>query len=67
MNNSVFGETMKNLHKRVKIQLCHNKKRLLELSAKPAFKSFKIFYEDLASVELIKLIKQKLVLIDFFM
>lgn len=37
MNNSVFGKTMKNLHKRVKIQLCHNKKRLLELSAKPEF------------------------------
>lgn len=39
MNNSVFGETMKNFYKRVKIQLCHNKKRLLELSAKAKRKS----------------------------
>ncbi|XP_061187991.1 uncharacterized protein LOC133196056 [Saccostrea echinata] len=59
MNNSVFGKTMENLRKRVDIQLVHKKKRLLKLSAKPGFKSFKIFNEDLASVELTK---QKLVL-----
>lgn len=50
---------MLNLRKRVDIQLVHHKKRLMKLSAKPGFKSFKIFNEDLASVELIK---QKLVL-----
>ncbi|XP_078335323.1 uncharacterized protein LOC144626188 [Crassostrea virginica] len=59
MNNSVFGKTMENLRKRVDIQLVRHKKRLMKLSAKPGFKSFKIFNEDLASVELIK---QKLVL-----
>ena len=59
MNNSVFGKTMKNLRKRIDIQLVHHKKRLMKLSAKPGFKSFKIFNKDLASVELIK---QKLVL-----
>lgn len=54
MNNSVFGKTMENLRKRVDIQLVHQKKKLLKLSAKPGFKSFKIFNEDLASVELTK-------------
>lgn len=59
MNNIVFGKTMENLRKRVDIQLVHNKKRLLKLSAKPGFKSFQIFNNDLASVELSK---QKLIL-----
>lgn len=59
MNNSVFGKTMENLRKRINIQPVHHKKRLFKLSAKTEFKSFTIFNEDLASVELIK---QKLVL-----
>ncbi|KAK3108822.1 hypothetical protein FSP39_016459 [Pinctada imbricata] len=54
MNNSVFGKTMENLRKRVNIQLVHREKRLVKLTAKPGFKSFKIFNEDLASVELVK-------------
>lgn len=54
MNNSVFGKTMENLRKRVDIQLVHHQKRLSKLSAKPGFKSCKIFNEDLASVELTK-------------
>lgn len=41
-NNSVLGKTMENLRKRVNIQLVHHKKRLLKLSAKAGFKSFKI-------------------------
>lgn len=52
MNNSVFGKTMVNLRKRE--SLVHHQKRLSKLSAKPGFKSFKIFNEDLASVELTK-------------
>jgi hypothetical protein len=59
MNNSVFGKTMENLRKRVDIQLVHKENRLLKLAAKPGFKSFKIFNEDLAAIELTK---QKLVL-----
>ena len=54
MNNSVFGKTMENLRKRVDIQLVHHKRRLIKISAKPGFKSFKIFSEDFASVELMK-------------
>ena len=59
MNNAVFGKTMENLRKRVNIQLVHQKQRLHKLTMKPGFKSFKIFNEDLASVELVK---QKLLL-----
>lgn len=59
INNSVFGKTMENLRKRVDIQLIHRERRLLKVTAKPGFKSFKIFNDDLASVELTK---QKLVL-----
>ncbi|KAK3103044.1 hypothetical protein FSP39_016008 [Pinctada imbricata] len=54
MNNSVFGKTMENLRKRVDIQLVNQEKRLLKLTKKPGFKSFKIFNEDLASIELQK-------------
>ena len=59
MNNAVFGKTMENLRKMVDIQLIHQEKRLLKLTKKPSFKSFKIFNEDLVSVEMQK---QKLVL-----
>ena len=54
MNNSVFGKTMENLLKRVDIQLIHREQRLLKVTAKPGFKYFKIFNENLASVELKK-------------
>lgn len=54
MNNSVFGKTMENLRKRVDIQLINREQRLLKVTAKPGFKSFKIFNNDLASVELTK-------------
>lgn len=54
MNNSVFGKTMENLRKRVEIQLINREQRLLKVTAKPGFKSFKIFNNDLASVELTK-------------
>ena len=52
--NSVFGKTMENLRKRVDIQLIHREQMLLKVTAKPVFKSFKIFNDDLASVELKK-------------
>ena len=59
MNNSVFGKTMEILRKRVNIELVNNERRLHKLTKKPGFKSFKIFNQDLASIELVK---QKLVL-----
>ena len=47
MNNSVFGKTMENLRKRVKIELVNNQKRAMKLSVKPSFQGFRIFNEDL--------------------
>ena len=67
MNNSVFGKTMENLRKRVNIQLVHEKKKLMKLTAKPGFKSFKIFNEDLAAIELkkVKLILNRPIYVGF--
>ncbi len=59
MNNSVFGKTMENLRKRIDLELVHSKKRMVKVAAKPSFKSFCIFNEDLVAANLAK---QKLVL-----
>jgi hypothetical protein len=54
MNNSVFGKTMENLRKRTHIELVNNPKRIKHLCAKPSFKSFKIFNENLIAVHMAK-------------
>ena len=40
MNNAVFGKTMENLWKRIKIELVNNQKRARKLSRKPSFHGF---------------------------
>ena len=54
MNNSVFGKTMENLHKRVDIRLVANEKKLLKLTSKPTYVSSKIFNKNLVAVHKIK-------------
>ena len=54
MNNSVFGKTMENIRKRVDVRLVTDEKKLLKLTAKPTFVSFKIFNENLVAVHKIK-------------
>ena len=54
MNNSVFGKTMENLHKRVDVRLVTNEKKLLKLTSKPTNVSSKIFNENLVAVHKIK-------------
>ena len=52
MNNAVFGKTMENLRKRIKIELVNNQKRARKLSMKPSFHGFRIFNEDLVGVHM---------------
>ena len=54
MNNSVFGKTMENLRKRVDVRLVTNEKKLLKLTSKPTYVSYKIFNENLVAVRKIK-------------
>ena len=52
MNNAVFGKTMENLRKRIKIELVNNQKRARKMSVKPSFHGFRIFSEDLVGVHM---------------
>ena len=52
MNNSVFGKTMENLHKRV--ELVTNPKKPDKLTSKPTYVNSKIFNENLMAVHKIK-------------
>ena len=54
MNNSVFGKTMENIHKRVDVKLVTSKEKLLQLASKPTYVSSKIFNENLVAVHKIK-------------
>ena len=54
MNNSVFGKTMENLHKRVDVKLVTNEKKLDKLTSKPTFVSSKIFNKNLMAVHKVK-------------
>ena len=54
MNNSVFGKTMENLHKRVDIRLVTDEKKLEKLTSKPTCVSSKIFNENLMPVHKVK-------------
>ena len=54
MNNSIFGKTMENLHKRVDVRLVTNEKKLDKPTSKPTFVSSKIFNENLMAVHKVK-------------
>ena len=54
MNNSVFGETMENLRKRVNVKLINTEKQLKKLTASPLFDYFRIFDENLVAVNMRK-------------
>jgi hypothetical protein len=49
-NNSVFGKCMENVRNRQKIDLATTRSKFLKLAAKPTFRSFKIFHENLVGV-----------------
>ena len=54
MNNSVFGKTMENLHKRVDVKLVSDHKKFLKMVSKPTYVGKKEFTEDLVAVHKIK-------------
>ena len=54
MNNSVFGKTMENIKNRVNVKLVNTQEKFKKLSAKPNFRSRKIFSENLISVHMKK-------------
>jgi hypothetical protein len=56
MNNSVFGKTMENLRKRIRVDLVRGDEtdKMRRLVADPAYISHKIFNDDLAAVHSVK-------------
>jgi len=54
MNNSIFGKTMENIFNRMNVELVTTPKRMRKVSAKPNFKSFRIFNDDLVAANLTK-------------
>ena len=54
MNNSIFGQTMLNIRKRVDVRLVTNYKKLDKLTSKPTYVSSKIFNKNLMAVHKIK-------------
>ena len=51
MNNAMFGKTMENLRKRRNIDLITSEEQLRRRVIQPSFKDFKIFHENLISIE----------------
>ena len=67
MNNSVYGNTMENLRKRINVRLVNNAKDHQKCVSRPSFVSQKIFSKDLAAIYEIKpvLTLYKLVYVAF--
>ena len=54
MNNSVFGKTMENLRKRIKVRLINDAKDYIKYTRKPSFVSQKIFNKSFVAIHEIK-------------
>ena len=54
INNSVFGKKIENVRNHQEVKLIHNVKQFRKLTAKPSFKSFKIFTEYLTAAHMAK-------------
>ena len=53
-NNSVFGKTMQNIRKHVKVELVIESQKMKKLVAKPTFKVAKQFNEHLVGVNMVR-------------
>ena len=67
MINSVYGKTMENLRKRIKVRFVNNEKDFLKYTSRPTYITHKIFGEDYAAIHEIKpvLILNKPIYIGF--
>ena len=54
MTNSVYGKTMKNLRKRISVQLVTNEKDFLKYTSRPTHITHKIFDKNCAAIHEIK-------------
>ena len=54
MINSVYGKTMENLRKRIKIRLVNNKKDFLKYIIRPTYTTHKIFGKNYAVIHEVK-------------
>ena len=50
MNNSVYGETMENLRKRMEIRLVRNSQGFMKYTSKPTCLNWKLFENNLAAI-----------------
>ena len=56
MNNSVYGKTMENLRKRIKIRLVNNAKDYKKYVRRPSIASHEIFNKHIVAIQEIKLV-----------
>ena len=54
MINSVYGETMENLRKRINVRFVNNKKDFLKYTSKPTYVTHKLFNKNFAAIHEIK-------------
>ena len=50
MNNSVYGKTMENLRKRIKIRVVKNSQDFIKYTSRPACVNWKVFENNLAAI-----------------
>ena len=50
MNNSVYGKTMENLRKRIKIRVVKNIQDFIKYTSRPACVNWKVFENNLAAI-----------------
>ena len=50
MNNSVYGKTMENLRKRIKIRVVKNSQDFIKYTSRPTCVNWKVFENNLAAI-----------------
>ena len=50
MNNSVYGKTMENFRKRIKIRVVKNSQDFIKYTSRPACVNWKVFENNLAAI-----------------